>query len=180
MDLRVLTSFGSHALVSWPISSNKNFTDSQNYALSGDMRLFAEKWEEVEAVTRKYNAARQKGVNNIKKMDFILSALKSAALSHRAWKLYFYRGSSVCQLYKVHFFNIVYPLLSRGVVFARDSPHFLSLLGKKPHITGKSIILWVRKIFVWRNWSRNKGVRAKTSFRRANKISCATQGGGQY
>ena len=80
---------------------------------------------------------------------------------------------------KVHFFNIVYPLLSRGVVFARDSPHILSFLGKKPYITGKTIILWVRKIFVWRNWSRNKGVRAKTSFRHANKISRATQGGKQ-
>ena len=29
------------------ISSNKNFTDSQNYALSGDMRIFAEKREEL-------------------------------------------------------------------------------------------------------------------------------------
>ena len=53
--------FGSHAFVSWPISSIKSFTDSQNYALSGDMRLFAEKWEEVGVVTRKYDAACEKG-----------------------------------------------------------------------------------------------------------------------
>jgi hypothetical protein len=50
--------------------------------------------------------------------------------------------------YKVGFFEVVTPLLSRGVVFARDSPHLLSLFGKKPDITGKSIILGVRKTLV--------------------------------
>ena len=49
---------------------------------------------------------------------------------------------------KVGFFEVVTPLLSRGVVFARDSPHLLSLFGKKPDITGKSIILGVRKTLV--------------------------------
>ena len=33
------------------------------------MRLFAEKWEEVGAVTRKYDAAREKGVDKFKKSD---------------------------------------------------------------------------------------------------------------
>ena len=42
---------------------------------------------------------------------------------------------------KVGFFEVVTPLFTRGVVFARDSPHFLSLYGMKPHITGKYIIL---------------------------------------
>ena len=53
--------FGPHAFVSWPISSIKSFTDSQNYALSGDMRFNAIKWEQEGAVTRKYDAAREKG-----------------------------------------------------------------------------------------------------------------------
>eukprot|EP00116_Pleurobrachia_bachei_P006535 sb/3466797/ len=78
---------------------------------------------------------------------------------------------------KVGFFEVVTPpLLSRGVVFARDSPHLLSLFGKNPDITGKSIILGVRKTLVLPNWPRNKGVRAKTRFRIANKNSRATQG----
>eukprot|EP00116_Pleurobrachia_bachei_P005672 sb/3465934/ len=62
--------FGSHAFVSWPIWPNQSFTDSQNYALSGDIRFFAEKGEQVGAVTRKYDAARQKGGDNFKKSDF--------------------------------------------------------------------------------------------------------------
>eukprot|EP00116_Pleurobrachia_bachei_P014422 sb/3474684/ len=33
--------FGSHAFVSRPIWSNQSFTDSQNYALSGDIRFSA-------------------------------------------------------------------------------------------------------------------------------------------
>ena len=71
---------------------------------------------------------------------------------------------------------VVTPLLSRGVVFARDSPHLLSVFGKKPDITGKGLILRVRKSLVWPNWPRNKGVRAKTRFRRTNKNSRGTQG----
>ena len=42
---------------------------------------------------------------------------------------------------KVGFFEVVTPLFTRGVVFARDSPLLLSLYGIKPHITGKSLIL---------------------------------------
>ena len=34
---------GSHAFASSPIWSNQSFTDSQNYALSGDIRFIAEK-----------------------------------------------------------------------------------------------------------------------------------------
>eukprot|EP00116_Pleurobrachia_bachei_P014388 sb/3474650/ len=51
-------------------------------------------------------------------------------------------------LRKVGFFEVVTPLLSRGVVFARDSPHLLSLFGEKTDITGNSIILGVRKTLV--------------------------------
>eukprot|EP00116_Pleurobrachia_bachei_P018022 sb/3478284/ len=36
-------SFGSHTFVSWLIWSNQSFADSQNYALSGDIRVFTEK-----------------------------------------------------------------------------------------------------------------------------------------
>eukprot|EP00116_Pleurobrachia_bachei_P012167 sb/3472429/ len=64
--------FGCHAFVSRSISSNQSFTDSQNYDLSGDIRFFAEKLEQVGAVTRKYDAARQKGGDNFKKSDFKL------------------------------------------------------------------------------------------------------------
>ena len=39
----ILDKFASHASVSGPISSIKSFTDSQNYALSGDMRFYAVK-----------------------------------------------------------------------------------------------------------------------------------------
>eukprot|EP00116_Pleurobrachia_bachei_P010941 sb/3471203/ len=42
----------------------------QNYALSGDTRIFAKKLEQVGAVTRKYDAARQKEGDNFKKSDF--------------------------------------------------------------------------------------------------------------
>ena len=70
--------------------------------------------------------------------------------------------------------------MSRGVVFARDSPHLLSVFAKKPDIIRKSIILGVHKTLVWPNWPRNKGVRAKTRFRRANKNSRATQGGDNF
>ena len=48
----------------------KKITDSQNYALSEDMRFFAVKWEQVGAVTRKYDAAREKGGDSFKKSDF--------------------------------------------------------------------------------------------------------------
>eukprot|EP00116_Pleurobrachia_bachei_P011552 sb/3471814/ len=81
---------------------------------------------------------------------------------------------------KVGFFEVVTPLLSRGVVFARDSPHLLSVFAKKPDIIRKSIILGVRKTLVWPNWPRNKGVRAKTRFRRANKNSRGTLGGDNF
>eukprot|EP00116_Pleurobrachia_bachei_P017446 sb/3477708/ len=57
--------------------------------------------------------------------------------------VYLQLGSS-----KVGFFEVVTPLLSRGVVFARDSPYLLSLFGKKSDITGKTIILGVRKTLV--------------------------------
>ena len=39
--------FGSHAFVSRPIWSNQSFTDSKNYALSGDIRFFTEKRKQV-------------------------------------------------------------------------------------------------------------------------------------
>ena len=42
---------------------------------------------------------------------------------------------------KSDFLKLSPPLFMRGVVFARDSPHFLTLYGMKLHITGKSIIL---------------------------------------
>ena len=40
---------------------------------------------------------------------------------------------------KVGFFEVVTPLFTRGVVFARDSPLLLSLYGIKPHITGHGV-----------------------------------------
>ena len=40
--------------------------DSQNYALSGDMRFYATKLEQEGAVTRKYDAVREKGVTTSK------------------------------------------------------------------------------------------------------------------
>ena len=67
----LLAKIGSHVFVSWPISSIKSFTDSRNYALSDDTQFYAVKWGEVGAVTRKYDAAREKGGDNFKKSDFI-------------------------------------------------------------------------------------------------------------
>ena len=61
-----LAKFGSHAFVSGPISSINSFTDSQNYALSGYIRFYTVKWEQVGAVMRKYDAAHEKGVTTSK------------------------------------------------------------------------------------------------------------------
>eukprot|EP00116_Pleurobrachia_bachei_P017077 sb/3477339/ len=78
--------FGSHAFVSRPIWSNQSFTESQNYALSGDIRFFAEKREQVGAVMRKYDAVRQKGGDNFKKSDFtpIISWSRTLGMLYKA------------------------------------------------------------------------------------------------
>ena len=61
-----------------------DFTDSQNYALSGDMQFHAVKCEEVGAVTRKYDAAHEKGGDNFKKSDFTFTVCKKLNLQIRA------------------------------------------------------------------------------------------------
>ena len=66
----ILDKISSHAFVSVPISSIKSFTDSQNYSLSGVIRFYAVKWEQIGAVTRKYDAARKNGGDDFKKSDF--------------------------------------------------------------------------------------------------------------
>eukprot|EP00116_Pleurobrachia_bachei_P014233 sb/3474495/ len=51
--------FGSQAFVSGPIWSNQNFTDSQNYALSGDIR-FLPKTESKWGLSRANTTPRDK------------------------------------------------------------------------------------------------------------------------
>eukprot|EP00116_Pleurobrachia_bachei_P002187 sb/3462449/ len=103
--------------------------------------------EEKEDTTEGHGkeASSGKGVPHTSCQCFILTSLFIFSLPGWMPKASTRMPFCFAKRHKVGFFEVVTPLLSRGVVFARDSPHLLSLFGKKPDITGKSIILGVRK-----------------------------------
>eukprot|EP00116_Pleurobrachia_bachei_P007588 sb/3467850/ len=70
--------------------------------------------------------------------------------------------------YVIGFFEVVTPLLSRGVVFVRDSPHLLSLFGKRQDITGKRIILGVCKSLGGDNFKKSDFITAADGRKSSN------------
>eukprot|EP00116_Pleurobrachia_bachei_P015413 sb/3475675/ len=68
--------FGSDAFVSQPIWSNQSFTDSFFPVIISLLPRIQSKW----GLSRKYDAARQKGGDNLKKSDFYIFFFQVSSL----------------------------------------------------------------------------------------------------
>ena len=93
---------------------------------------------------RGYSRLKKVGLGN-KSVLFLLARTCEEASRHPDYNR---APHSRVPFSKSDFLKLSPPWVAREFLFARDSTHLLSLFGKNPDITGKSIILGVRKTFV--------------------------------